>query len=272
MNKKLIFILALTLAMCMVVGCASKKPTSQIVDDEQSVDGPYIKSADELEVSITAFTLGPGDKVDVRVWPMTGLNQNILVGPSGIIDYPYIGQIPVTGMSIFDLRDIIGAGLAKYYKDPHVSVNITSNQSQKIFVLGEVVRPGIYQLPGPINTIEAISMANGFTRYAELETVLLIRGDINKPQLASLNVETALGMADMSQNVSLQPGDVLYVPATKIASVDRYFRHLYAIILPIVTLEYGIAIWPDVKDAIKGDDRDYNLILPSIPNPPSIPD
>ena len=78
-------------------------------------------------------------------------------------------------------------------------------------------------------------MANGFTRDAELETVLLIRGDINKPQLASLNINAILGQADMSQNINLQPGDVLYVPTTKIASVDRYFRHLYSVILPIVT-------------------------------------
>ena len=270
MEKKLIFLLSLVL--CITVGCASKKPTNQNVAEDEHIEQPVIKSADELEVSVTAFTLGPGDVIDVRIWPMTGLNQKILIGPSGIIDYPYIGQIPVTGMSIFDLRDKIATGMANYYKDPHVSVNITSNQSQKIFVLGEVKRPGIYQLPGPTNAIEAFSMANGFTRDAELETVLLIRGDINKPQLASLNINAILGQADMSQNINLQPGDVLYVPTTKIASVDRYFRHLYSVILPIVTLEYGIALWPDVKDALQGKDRDYNLIIPGIPNPPGLPE
>jgi len=212
-------------------------------------------------VTVSVFTLGPGDTVEITVWRNKDLDKTILVAPDGIISYPFMGNIQVKGLSISQLRNKITAALSEYFVNPRVSVNITSNQSQKIFVLGEVNQPGIFQMAGPTTIIEAISMARGFTRDAKERNVLLIRGDKKKPDLKLLDLKAVLKKGEISQNLSLKPGDVVYVPATVIASVERFFKRIYTVILTITAMEYGIAIEPLVEDVLKGEGQSIPLTI-----------
>jgi len=246
------------LLFVLSVGCATN---ALVVNNTKEQKG----AVQETALSVSEFTLGPGDILDISVWGVKDLNKNILVGPSGYISYPFVGEVQVQGKSIFQLRDEITKGLSVFFVDPRVSVNITSNQSQKFFVLGEVRRPGIFQMPGPISAIEAISLANGFTQDAKEKTVLLIRGDIKNPELKTLDLNATLKKGDVTQNINIQPGDIIYVPTTTIASADRYFKQIYSIIRPIVTLEYGIALYPSAEAAIKGEPQEVPLII-RLPN------
>lgn len=236
------------------VGCATDKLSVHNTQEPE-------ETVPETTITVSEFTLGPGDILDISVWGIADLNKKILVGPTGYISFPFVGDIKAQGKSIFQLRDEIIAGLSESFVDPQVSVNITSNKSQKVFVLGEVNRPGIFQLPGPISVIEAISMANGFTRDAKERTVLLIRGDIENPELKTLDLYATLKKGDIAHNVNIRPGDIIYVPTTIIASAGRYFQHIYNIIRPIVTLEYGVALYPAAEAAIKGEPQEIPIIL-----------
>ncbi len=225
----------------ILCGCASQK-----ADVKEH-------TADEVKpITISEFTLGPSDVIDVQVWRNNELSRKVQVDPFGKISYPFIGEISVTGMSVKQLKDVLTQGLSKYYVDPVIEVNVSAIQSQKVFVLGEVSRPGAFALSKPTDVLEAIALSGGFTNDAKEETVLVIRGDKKKPDLIKLDLKSAMKYADLKQNISLQNGDIVYVPVTFIADAGRYFEHLKNILYPILLVEQGIILGPNVGDALTG--------------------
>lgn len=235
----------------LLCGCASQKANVK----EYTADS--IKP-----ITISEFSLGPSDVIDVQVWRNNELSRKVQVDPYGKISYPFVGEINVTGMSVKQLKDVLTQGLLKYYVDPVVEVNVSSIQSQKVFVLGEVSRPGIFSLSKPTDVLEAIASSGGFTQDAREENVLVIRGDKKTPELIKLDLKSAMKHADLRQNISLQNGDIVYVPVTFIADAGRYFEHLKDILYPILIAEQGIILGPQVGDALtKGGKTNSGLII-----------
>lgn len=198
------------------------------------------------------FILGPGDEVAIMVWRNDDLSLTQRISPTGDLHYPLVGDIKASGLSITELREAIAAGLSEYLVDPQVTVSVSSYVNQKVFVLGEVNRPGVFPIVGSMNMVEAISGAQGFTLDAASNSVVLIRGGAGEPQLALLDMKQALEKGVVSDNVALRGGDIVYVPASTVANVDRFFQRLRDIVLPIVTLETGIILGPLVEDALQG--------------------
>jgi polysaccharide export outer membrane protein len=199
------------------------------------------------------FVLGPGDEVTVKVWRNEDLTVVERVSPYGTFSMPLAGEIEVTNMGVNQLRDTIQTRLTHYLVDPVVSVSVSSYVNQRVFVLGEVNRPGVFPIVGSLTPVEAISAAEGFTYDAASDTVLLVRRGTDKPQLAKLNIKEVLKEGNLSENVFLQGGDIIYVPSAPIADVERFFIRLRNILLPIVTLETGIVLGPLVEDALSGE-------------------
>lgn len=224
-------------------GCATTGTTFKTAEETA------LPVSDEApkEVKIREFILGPGDKIDIIVYRQEDLRRNVQIDISGKITYPLIGDIQAAGLSIFQLRDKIQNGLSKYIINPQVSVGVTAVQSQKVIVLGEVREPGVFSIEIPMNAIETISRAGGFTTDAKQKSILLIRGGLEKPELITLNMDEFLNGNDMTQNVYLQGGDIIYVPATFIANVSRFFEHLSKIITPIVQTEGGYFLGQQIE-------------------------
>lgn len=208
------------------------------------------------KVGISEITLGAGDEIQISVYLHSDLTKKILIPPDGEIFYPFVGEIQVEGMSMTDLRHKIREGLAEYIVSPQVSLEVVSLRSRKIFVLGEVQRPGIFQLDSQMDLVEAISRAGGFTLDASENSVMLIRGDLSHPEALKIDLNQVLKKGDMNKNVTLQKGDIIYVPASYIADVDRFFRHFGNIIFPVVGLEQGIILGPQVRDLVVGKKRE----------------
>ncbi len=213
------------------------------------------------KITVSEFTLGPGDVVDVFVWRHDELTKKVQVDPNGSISFPLVGKIDVTGLSVFALRDKIVKGLSKYLVDPQVDVSIESARSQKIYVLGEVQRPGIFALQSPTTVLEAITMAGGFRVEAKPSSVVLIRGGLSSRNAVTLDLKKALKKGDLSANVVIQKGDVIYVPPMLIADLSRKFRYIYDILAPVVLLENGIALEPQVERVLTGSDNKKNTTI-----------
>lgn len=164
------------------------------------------------EAKDSAFILGPGDKIEITVYRHDELSKTLWIGPSGKIIYPLIGDIQASGLSIFELREKIRDGLSKYIIDPKVGINIITVQSQSVAVLGEVKKPGSFFLDHPLTVLEAISLAGGFTIKAKQGSVFLIRKGLEKQTVKVLNLKKAIKKGDLTYNVVLQRGDIIYVP------------------------------------------------------------
>ncbi|MBI5049580.1 MAG: polysaccharide export protein [Nitrospirae bacterium] len=232
----------ITAIVCLVLSssCATTKTASK-------TEGESVQDETPKEIKITEFILGAGDTVEISVYRHDDLKKTAKIDISGIISYPLVGDIKAAGLGILQFRDKIRDGLSKYIVDPQVSIGLTTIQSQKVIVLGEVKNPGFFQIETSLTALEAISQAGGFTLDGKKKSVLLIRGGMNKPQLITLNLEKALTEGDLTQNVMLQRSDIIYVPRTFISNVDRFFGHLSTIISPLLSLESGYYIGQQIE-------------------------
>lgn len=250
----------LTILSCSIINKPAKddrvsKPsdTTTQKSTKDNTGAELSDSSKEKEVVISEFILGTGDEIEITVYRHDDLNRRIRVPPEGKNILPLIGEIQTKGVSVYQINEKIKEELSNYLVNPEVSVEVTSFKGQKIFVLGEVHRPGVYQIDPPTTVLEAISNAGGFNLDGKSSSVLLIRGGPEKPEVKTLDLKKTLEKGKVSQNILLQTGDVVYVPRTFIAQVDRFFQHFENIIRPIVWSEQGIILAPRVEDVFQGE-------------------
>jgi polysaccharide export outer membrane protein len=168
-------------------------------------------SATTPATATTDFRLGPEDVVEIVVWDNPALSRTVPIRPDGMISLPLIDDIVATGLTPLQLRDLLAARIARYVPKPAVSVIVQQIHSPKIVVLGEVVKPGRFELTGPTTVLEAIALAGGFTEFASSSRVDLLRPSGERVQRFELD-RGRLTQTEGRQNVWLSPGDVVLVP------------------------------------------------------------
>jgi polysaccharide export outer membrane protein len=175
-------------------------------------------------LSETGYAIGPGDVLMISVWGDEDLTREVVVSPEGTVAFPLIGQVRAAGHSAADLRGFITERLADgYLVDPQVEVVVKEYRSQKVYVLGEVVRPGTYQLDSRASILEIISEAGGLAENAG-DSAQIIRGgkDWSKDQPLRPNEEGVAQVIQVdlrgllsgevdSESLQVQHGDTLFV-------------------------------------------------------------
>lgn len=207
------------------------------------------------------FVLGVGDEVKITVWRQDDLNRVLRIDPSGKIFYPLVGEIDVAGLSAEELRRIITEGLSDYIDNPQVNVNITSFRNRKIYVLGEVNKPGILVIEDAMNIMDALLNSGGLTRDADKKKIILIRNHPDQIELRSIDIKSLFDTGDNSQMVALQKDDIIYVPPSFVANVDRFFEHVAKIIYPIAETERAILLGDAIWELIAGERAVERIII-----------
>ncbi|MGB9599414.1 MAG: polysaccharide biosynthesis/export family protein [Myxococcota bacterium] len=156
-------------------------------------------------------TLGPGDIFEVKVYGEPDLSGIFRVSSDGFVNFPLIGKIKVEGLPAIKVEEIIISKLKDgYLKDPQVSVFIKEYNSKKIFVFGEVQKPGTFIYEDNMTIIQAITIAGGFTKLADKNKVSVTRIENNEEKRIYLPVED-IGKGK-EKNFFLKPGDIIFVP------------------------------------------------------------
>jgi polysaccharide export outer membrane protein len=215
------------------------------------------------------LVLGEGDEVDIRVFRNPEFDRKTKITPDGLIFIPLAGEIKAAGVGVVALRREISDKLAAFIVQPQVSIDVTFSKSRKVYVLGEVRRPGVFIIDDTMNVIEAVSQAGGFTTDAAEQSVVVIRGDLRKPELKKVDFQKLVSKGDVAQNLALEKGDIVYIPATFVSDVDKFFRHVYTALVPIVALEQGIVLSPDVVRIISGRENEARSTTTNIVVTPS---
>ena len=122
-----------------------------------------------------AFRLGPGDVLSVTVWKQPALSLQLPVAPDGTLRYPLAGQIDVQGHTLAEVEAALAARLGEQLREVTVTVSLVQVHSLRVYVIGEVLRPGEFVLRAPVSVVQALAMASGFTPFAKRDKVLLIR-------------------------------------------------------------------------------------------------
>lgn len=163
-----------------------------------------------LALSGPAYRIGPEDVLHVSVWGNQELTLDVTVRPDGKISMPLIQDVPAAGLTAAELSAVIRNRLLAYIKEPQVSVIVTQVNAPKVFVMGNVVRPGPYPLRSDMSVLQALSLAGGFTPFASLRSIKVVRNANGKQEVRKVNyydmVEEGEG------NYLLLPGDTIVVP------------------------------------------------------------
>jgi polysaccharide export outer membrane protein len=158
-----------------------------------------------------ASTLGPGDVFEVRVFQEPELSGVYQVGPQGDVIFPLCKQVVVGGLTANGAAETIRGCLAKgFIRNPQVSVLVKEYNSKKVFVFGEVQKPGTFPFEDGMSVVQAVTVAGGFTRTAAQNSTSVTRRVNGSETKIRVNVQDiALGKAP---NFTLEPGDIVYVP------------------------------------------------------------
>ncbi len=158
------------------------------------------------------YLIGQGDVVEVFVWRNEQLSRQVVVRPDGKISLPLVQDIQAEGLGVLQLRDEITRRFEEYLENPRVTVIVLQINSYTVSVLGRVVKPGVYPITGDSTIVEAISMAGGFTEWANKRKITLIREEAGKKKHYRINYKKIESGSDPRHNVILRRGDTIIVP------------------------------------------------------------
>jgi polysaccharide export outer membrane protein len=165
--------------------------------------------AEPLTVSPN-YVIGADDSLKIEVWKEPQLSTTLPVRPDGKISLPLINDITAAGFTPEQLRADITARLTKFVTDPVVNVTVLAVNSKRVFLVGEVSRPGPLVMTPGMTILQAIASA-GLTPYANKKHIYILRGDPANQKKVFFDYNKALKKGDM-QGVTLIPGDTIVVP------------------------------------------------------------
>jgi polysaccharide biosynthesis/export protein len=158
------------------------------------------------------YIIGADDTLHITVWKEPDMSVSLPVRPDGKISIPLLDDVQAAGMTPMQLGTSITNKLKKYIADPRVTVVVTAMNSQRIYVLGEVVHSGPMALLPHMTVLQALSSA-GFTQFANLKAIYLLRVQDGGQQIKlPFNYKDAIKGRGAQQNIVLKPGDTLVVP------------------------------------------------------------
>ena len=156
------------------------------------------------------YTLDYGDVLSISVWGFDDLQaQDLPVSPDGRISFPVVGEIDVQNLTTTQLIAKLTTSLSRYVKNPIVTVNIMKVRTTRVYVLGEVPKPGMFELTKDHTLLDAIGMS-GYTTYAAKKKVSIVRRG-EQTSTMTVNLQALLEKGDFSQNITLNEGDVVYL-------------------------------------------------------------
>jgi polysaccharide biosynthesis/export protein len=190
----------------------SIKPEVRTQGNTLLVDFPISKYDGQRVVD--EYRIGPEDVLEILVWKNADLSRTVTVRPDGKVSLPLIGDVPTSGLSTEELKNVITQRMKDYIATPEVSVLVTSINSYFYYILGEIVRPGKYPLKGRITVLQAISLSGGFTPFASKNGIAVFRKDPETLTETKIKVryDDIISSEDPQKNVVIQSGDTVLIP------------------------------------------------------------
>jgi polysaccharide export outer membrane protein len=158
------------------------------------------------------YRIGPEDVLHISVWKEEDLDRKVLVRPDGGISFPLAGDIQVSGRTPLEVQDEIRSRLQRYVPDAEVTVSVDKISGYTIFVLGEVDAPGQFTLGRYVDVVQALTLAGGFTPYANNRNIQILRRQDGREVTYKFDFRDVSRGRSLEQNIILQSGDVVLIP------------------------------------------------------------
>lgn len=159
------------------------------------------------------YVIGPDDVLSVLFWRDKDMTADVVVRPDGKISLPLINDIQAGGLTPSELCEAVKAVARRYVEDPSVTVVVKQINSRKLFITGQVEKPGPYPMSGPTTVLQLIATAGGLKEFTDGKRILIMRTDKAGKQTSYLfNYRQVTEGRNLEQNIQLRPGDTVVVP------------------------------------------------------------
>jgi len=159
-----------------------------------------------------SYFVKPGDVLEISVWKEPDLQRTVLVRPDGMFSFPLVGEIDARGKTVADLNKLVSDRVSKYIAEAVVTVSLTEVKGNKVFVIGQVNKPGEFIVNPSVNVMQALSMAGGVTAFAAVNDIKILRRNGTTQQALPFQYGDVVRGRSLNQNVELTAGDVVVVP------------------------------------------------------------
>jgi polysaccharide export outer membrane protein len=180
----------------------AQKPTTSAA---RPVSGPSIATE-------PGFIIGSDDVLGVNFWRDQEMSGDVTVRPDGMITLPLIRDIKAAGLTPDQLADRIQEAAREFIADASVTVVVRQLNSRRVFITGEVTRPGAYALTSAMTVMQLIAVAGGLTEFAESKDISIMRVEGGQAKTLPFNYKDVARGKKKEQNVQLKPGDTVVVP------------------------------------------------------------
>jgi polysaccharide export outer membrane protein len=201
---------ALALASGLVsTGAAAQEPPAAATRPPAAAAS---RGAESAATAPADYIIGPEDVLTVVYWRDKDMTSEVAVRSDGKISLPLLNDVQAAGLTPKQLRDWLVEASKEYFEDPAVSVGVKLMNSRKVFITGEVYKPGPYPLVGPTTVLELISLAGGLKDYADRKNILIVRNENGRQTSYLFNYKDVVSRKNLKQNIELKPHDTVIVP------------------------------------------------------------
>lgn len=192
----------------IVVPVAGQQP---VVPAQQAAEAPVNAAA---SVSLPAgYLIGPEDVLSIVFWRDKDMSADVVVRPDGKISLPLLNEVQAAGLTPEQLRAQLTEAASKFVTEPTASVVVKEIHSRKVFITGNIAKPGTYPLIGEMNVLQLIALAGGLQEYADSKNISIMRNnEAGHSQAFKFNYKDVTKQKHTEQNILLRPGDTVIVP------------------------------------------------------------
>ena len=158
------------------------------------------------------YIIGPEDVLHIILWRDKDMSSEVTVRPDGRITLPLVNEIVAAGLTPETLRVKVTEAADRFVDNPTVSVIVKQINSRKVFITGQIAKPGPYPLGGPLTVMQLIAMAGGVHEFADQDHITILRYEGGKAISIPFNYEQVKKRKNLQQNILLKPGDTIIVP------------------------------------------------------------
>ena len=173
-------------------------PPATVKDNDDKVDDSY--------------TVGIADELQISVWKEPDLSLGVVVRPDGMITLPVINDVYVVGMTTKQVQDILTDKLKPVVAEPQVTVIVKNIHSRKVYLVGQIGRPGSVPLTGHETVLQVLAASGGPSIFAKSDKIYILRQADGKQQKLPFNYKKAIKGNDPKADFPLENGDVIVVP------------------------------------------------------------
>ena len=158
------------------------------------------------------YVIGADDVLTVMFWRDKDMSADAIVRPDGKITLPLINEVQAAGLTPDQLRERVVVEAGRFIEDPSPSVIVKTINSRKVFITGEVEKPGPYPLTSPTTVLQLIATAGGLREYAHRQDLVIMRMDGGRQVTFPFDYASVAKRKKLHQNIFLKPGDTVVVP------------------------------------------------------------